>query len=63
MEAGSEDMSFIKTQGPEEGVMTQALSFRTAETSPTSLGCPSNLVTILLVWRLREERLALFKVS
>lgn len=43
--------------------MTQTLSFCTPETNHASLGCPSNLVTILLVWRLREERLALFKVS
>ena len=54
---------FIKTQGREEGVLTQTLSFCTAETNRTSLGCPSNLVAMLLVWRSREERLALFKVS
>lgn len=63
MEAGSEDVRFTKTQGPEEGVVTRALPFCAAETNRTSLGCPSNLVTVLLVWRLREERLALFKVS
>lgn len=56
-------LSFIKTQGPGEGVTIQTQSLCTTETNHTSLGCPNNLMTILLVWRSREERLALFKVS
>ena len=41
----------------------QTQSLCTTETNHTSLGCPNNLMPILLVWRSREERLALFKVS